>query len=102
MTGSGKATIVLVPNAALSVEGELKSFTVTGTDGSHVSRGFCPACGSQLLSWVEEMPGMKFVKAGSLDDSSWVKVDSSFWRVSAEDWSPVDERCPAFDRNPEA
>jgi hypothetical protein len=102
MTGSGKATIILVPTERLHTEGELKTFTVVGTDGAHVTRGFCPHCGSQLISYVEEMPAMRFVKAGSLDDSSWVTVDSSFWRVSAEPWSPVDERCPAFDRNPGA
>ncbi len=101
MTGSGKATIVLVPAPLLRAEGELKTYTVTGTDGSHVTRGFCPNCGSQLLSWVEEMPDIRFVKAGTLEDSSWVSIDSSFWSCSAEPWSPVDERAPAFEKNPE-
>jgi hypothetical protein len=100
MTGSGKATIVLVPTETLNTEGELKVFTVVGTDGSHVTRGFCPNCGSQLISYVEEMPMMRFVKAGSLDDSSWVKVDSTFWSGSAEDWSPVDDSCQSFEGNP--
>ena len=100
MTGSGKATIVLVPTETLTTEGELKVFTVVGTDGSHVTRGFCPNCGSQLISYVEEMPMMRFVKAGSLDDSSWVKVDSTFWSGSAENWSPVDNSCASFEGNP--
>ena len=101
-TGSGKATIVLVPEDILQSEGELKTYTVVGTDGSHVTRGFCPNCGSQLISYVEEMPGLRFVKAGSLDDSSWVEVDSSFWSSTAEDWSPVDDRCPSVEKNPGA
>jgi hypothetical protein len=101
MTGSGKATIIMVPTPGLSSEGELKTYTVEGTDGSHVTRGFCPTCGSQCISWVEEMPDIRFVKAGTLEDSSWVSVDSSFWRCSAEPWSPVDESAPAFEKNPE-
>ncbi len=101
-TGSGKATIVLIPTDILESEGELKTYTVVGTDGSHVTRGFCPNCGSQLISYVEEMPALRFVKAGSLDDSSWVKVDSSFWSSTAEPWSPVDQGCPSVEKNPGA
>ncbi len=99
-TGSGKATIVMVPAAALSTEGEIKTYTVTGTDGAHVTRGFCTACGSQLISYLQEMPETRFVKAGTLDDSRWLVIDSSFWRCSAEPWSPVDPSCPAFEKNP--
>jgi hypothetical protein len=100
MTGSGKATIVLIPTEALQAEGDLNSYTVTGTDGAHVTRAFCPNCGSQVISYVEEMPEMRFVKAGTLTDSSWVKVDSSFWSSTAEPWSPVAGDCPAFEKNP--
>lgn len=100
MTGSGKATIVMVPTESLMTEGELKTFTVTGTEGAHVTRGFCPTCGSQTISYVEEMPTTRFVKAGTMDDSSWLTIDSSFWSCSAEPWSPVDPGCPAFEKNP--
>ena len=101
MTGSGKATIIMVPTPLLKTEGELKVYTVEGTDGSHVSRGFCPNCGSQLISYVEEMPDIRFVKAGSLNDSDWLTVSSSFWSSSAEPWSPVDPACPSFEKNPD-
>jgi hypothetical protein len=99
-TGSGKATIIMIPTEALEAEGELKTYTVTGTDGAHVTRGFCPNCGSGLISFLEEMPGVKFVKAGTLADSSWVSVDSSFWSCSAEPWSPVALDCPSVEKNP--
>ncbi|HEX5637745.1 MAG TPA: GFA family protein [Gammaproteobacteria bacterium] len=100
MTGSGKATIILVPTAALQARGELKTYTVTGADGSHVTRGFCPNCGSGVISFIEEMPDIRFVKAGTLEDSSWVKIVSSFWSSTAEPWSPVDTNCEVFERNP--
>jgi len=100
MTGSGKATIIMLPTPLLKDKGELKYYTVTGTDGSHVSRGFCTECGCQVVSYVEEQPDIRFIKAGSLNDSSWVTVSSSFWGDSAEDWSPVDASLPATARNP--
>ena len=100
ITGSGKATIVMVPTDALKTEGEVKTYTVTGTDGSHVTRAFCPNCGSQLISYLDEIPTIRFVKAGALADSSWVTIDSSFWSCTAESWSPVDSSCEAFEKNP--
>ena len=99
-TGSGKATIVMVPTEALKTEGELRGYTVTGTDGAHVTRLFCPDCGSQLLSYLEEMPATRFVKAGTLDDSSWLTINSSFWGDSAEQWSPADTNQRICQQNP--
>ena len=52
-TGSGKATIMLIPKDELKISGELKFYSVTGSAGSHVTRGFCENCGSPLVSFVE-------------------------------------------------
>ena len=100
-TGSGKATIVMVPDAALDVEGNLKFFTVTGTADSHISRGFCSDCGSPVISFVEESSGIKFIKAGTLDDSSWASIASNFWGSSAANGSPADEEIHTFTQNPD-
>lgn len=100
MTGSGKATIIMVPTSALQSQGELRAYTVTGVDGSHVTRCFCPTCGSGVVSYIEELPDIRLVKAGTLEDSSWVTITSSFWSSTAQPWSPVDPGCAAFERNP--
>ena len=100
-TGSGKATILFVPADQLLIKGEPKTYTVVGSAGSHVTRGFCAHCGSPVLSYVAEQPALKFIKAGSLDDSSWVEITSSYWETSAKTWSPVDSALPAFRGNPE-
>ena len=100
-TGSGKATILIIPASSLVIEGDLKNFSVLGSAGSHISRGFCENCGSPLISFVEENPDLKFIKAGSLDDSSWVSPDSNFFSTSAIPWSPVDEGIHSFTHNPD-
>ena len=38
-TGSGKATILLIPASSLVIEGDIKNYSVTGSAGSHISRG---------------------------------------------------------------
>ena len=100
-TGSGKATILMLPSKAIKMEGELKFHTTTTASGRNMNRGFCRECGSPVLSFIEEMPEVKFVKAGSLDDSSWLKIDSSFFSSSAHSWSPIDEDIPSFTHNPD-
>jgi hypothetical protein len=50
---------------------------------------------------VEENPAIKFIKAGSLDDSSWVSADSNFFSSSASPWSPVDKDIHTFTHNPD-
>ena len=100
-TGSGKATILMLPSKAIKMEGELKFHTTTTASGRNMNRGFCRECGSPVLSFIEEMPEVKFVKAGSLDDSSWLMIDSNFFSSSAHAWSPIDEDIPSFTHNPD-
>ena len=100
-TGSGKATIMLLPKDELKISGELKFYTVTGSAGSHVTRGFCENCGSPILSFVEENADIRFIKLGSLNDSSWVKTESNFWSSTANKWSPADEEIFSFTHNPD-
>ena len=101
-TGSGRTTFVMVPDAGLAaVAGEPKFFSVKGTSGTTVTRGFCADCGCPLYSVVEVAPGMKFVKASSLADASWVTPVSSFWTSSAQPWAPADTSIDGFERNPE-
>jgi len=100
VTGCGKATILMVPSDDFSYEGEAARHMVIGSEGGHVWREFCPTCGSQIFSYMEETPQLRFVKAGSLNDSSWVEVSSSFWTCTAEPWSPVDDSLPGVEKNP--
>ena len=100
VTGSGKATIIFIPTESLMINDKYKIYSVVGTDGTNVHRGFCPSCGSPIISYVTEQPNLRFIKAGSLDDSTWVKTESSFWSTSACEWDPIDLNLPSFPYNP--
>jgi hypothetical protein len=92
---------MLLPKDELKISGELKFYTVTGSAGSHVTRGFCENCGSPILSFVEENADIRFIKLESLNDSSWVKAESNFWSSTANKWSPADEEIFSFTHNPD-
>jgi hypothetical protein len=100
VTGSGKATIIFIPTESLMINDKYKIYSVVGTDGTNVHRGFCPSCGSPIISYVTEQPNLRFIKAGSLDNSTWVKTESSFWSTSACEWDPIDINLPSFPYNP--
>ena len=73
-TGNPFSVIVAVPRPALAVEGgTLASFSTTGEDhGGETQRYFCSNCGSPLYSVAAVLPDVAFIKAGSLDDASWL------------------------------
>jgi hypothetical protein len=98
-TGSGKASIINFPKSAVKLSGSYKTYETIGTGGLHIQRGFCPDCGSQLMTLVGEMPDNIFIKAGTMDDSSWAQFDISIWGDSAQDWSPADQRLPVLPKN---
>ena len=100
VTGSGKATVVMFPVDAVTIEGEYKIYASRGIAGSHVNRGFCPNCGSQMFTFVDELPGQVFIKAGGMEDTSWLSVDTTCWTSTARDWLPADTRTACFEINP--
>ena len=100
VTGSGKATVVLFPLDAVSIEGKYKTYASMGSEGSHVNRGFCPNCGSQMFTFVDEIPEMVFIKAGGMEDTSWLSVETTCWTDTARDWSPADTDTSCFKLNP--
>ena len=100
-TGSGKATLLYIAKKNLLISGELNFFETMGSLGLNIKRGFCGNCGSGVMSYAKELPMLKFLKAGTLDDSSWLKIDSSFFSESAEEWNAPDENLKCYEGNPD-
>ncbi len=69
-TGTAFSVVLIVPEADLHVTGPLATFEDRGDSGKPVHRRFCGTCGSPVRTDVEAMPGVVFVKAGTLDDTS--------------------------------
>jgi hypothetical protein len=101
-TGNPFSVIVGVPRAAFEVEGDtLAAYATTGTDhGGETRRSFCSACGSPVFSIAAVMPDVAFIKAGSLDDASWLKPAAEAWTTSAQPWAPRFEGTVQLERGP--
>jgi hypothetical protein len=101
-TGSPFTVFVGVPRAALMVEGDtLASFTTIGEDhGGETQRSFCSVCGAPVFSIAAAAPELALIKAGSLDDASWLEPAMEFWTSSAQPWSPHFEQAARVERGP--
>jgi hypothetical protein len=58
--------------------------------GRTLSRHFCADCGSPIYSHRNPNPGFVVVRAGSLDDSSGLKIATNIWTASARPWDHID------------
>lgn len=100
-SGSAFSVNVGVPTASLSISGSgISVFESTGTSGQPVRRRFCSQCGSSMVSEAEAYAGLSFLKAGTLDDSSWVKPTVRIWCDTAQPWGEIDADMPQVGGNP--
>lgn len=98
-SGSAFSTIVGVPEGALAIEGEFKTYDDQGESGEAVLRDFCPNCGSPLFSRVAVAPGLVFIKVGTLDDTSTFSPAMHLWAKSKQHWVDLAGQV-AFETNP--
>ncbi len=101
-TGSPFTVFVGVPADAFSVEGEtISSYKTSGDDHEgETERSFCSNCGAPVFSASPLAPGVTLIKAGSLDDASWVEPGAEFFTSSAQPWAPRFENAAGFERGP--
>jgi hypothetical protein len=97
--GSALSIIIGVPEAAVESTGELKTYNDTGDSGATVRRQFCPECGSPVFTLLEQ-PGLMFIKAGTLDDTSDLQPAFHCYTKSRQAWTPMGD-IPGFETVPD-
>jgi hypothetical protein len=85
-SGTAFGLVIGVPKAAFSLKGDAKIYHDQGDSGERVDRAFCPNCGSLLTTDAAVMPDLIFIKAGSLDDTSWVQPTIQMFCDNAQPW----------------
>ena len=103
-TGTAFSIIVGVPEDSISFESadSLHEYLDRGDTGQTVHRRFCQNCGSPVLSIVESVPGLGFIKAGTLEDRSWLEPTMHIWCETAQPWVRIPEDAEKSPRNPPA
>ena len=90
-SGAGGTVNAVVPSDSLKfTKGSTRRYDDSATlSGRTLSRHFCGDCGSPIYSQRTETPEMMTVRAGTLDDSSGMKITGNIWTRSARHWGYI-------------
>ncbi|NVD27041.1 GFA family protein [Parasphingorhabdus flavimaris] len=88
--GSAYSVLFGVADDDIELSGDLASYEDHGDSGNIVYRHFCGTCGSPVKTSLPSQPGMTYIKAGTLDDSSVVDPQIHFWTRSKQAWVEID------------
>ena len=99
-SGSGYTPALFVPEHAAEIIGKVKYYESKADSGRSISRGFCPNCGSQLLSKLELMPNLIGFRAGTLDNPEDYEPNMDIFTDSAAHWDVMNDRIPKFPKSP--
>ncbi|MGD9614741.1 MAG: GFA family protein [Alphaproteobacteria bacterium] len=100
-TGSAFAALVVVPKAAVTIDGAMTTFSSPGGSGQPLLRHFCPQCGSSLAEESPtRRPGMLILNVGTFDDPAMVMPMRETFRDDAWPWLHIDGDIPRFAKRP--
>ena len=102
-TGSAFSLNIAMPEDQVEIQGNtLGIYEEPGSPGSKpFYRSFCTHCGSPISGRGEAYPGLIFLKAGTLDDSSWVRPNAHMWCDEKQPWVNIEEGVSQFAQAPE-
>ncbi|MEM1288327.1 MAG: GFA family protein [Pseudomonadota bacterium] len=101
VTGARYATNVFVKVDDLKVTaGKTATFRHLADSGNTMTKEYCPECGSQLFNSSSGRAALKVVRAGSIDDPSFVKPRANIFAANALPGAAGGDGIPTFDRMP--
>ncbi len=71
-----------------------------GASGKPFYRTFCSRCGSPISARGAAYEGLVFLKAGTLDDPSWLRPNAHIWCAEKQPWVPIEACAAQFPGNP--
>jgi hypothetical protein len=105
LTGSAFSMALVVSGDAFHFAGtNPRPFFRTADSGRRVTRWVCAVCGAWRSSGPKPDPSTRDafrVRAGTLDDTSWLRRTVHFWTRSAQPWVVLPEGDQRFDTQPE-
>lgn len=102
-SGAGGSVNAAIPSSAFKItQGTPKRYSAVADSGRTVHRYFCGDCGSPIYSQRATTPENVAVRAGTLDDSSGMKITMNIWTKSARSWDHIDPSTKQHAGQPDA
>ncbi len=87
-------SLVIEPSSFRLESGRLRDFVVNASSGRKKTCAFCPECGVRIYNRTSRLMS---VKAGTLDDTSWLRPDAHYWTTRRQAWVSLPNDAPVFD-----
>lgn len=100
ITGTAFSVVVAIPTPALSISGETKTYSSKGDSGQSVHSTFCPNCGSPVVDTADAMQGVTMIRAGTMDDSTWLTPTMEIYCDSKMHWVSLAGMAQSFPKMP--
>ena len=87
LTGSAFSMPLFVPRPAfVLIKGKTKAWQRVSDSGRKSLQHFCAECGTRLYTEPAN-PNVMNIRAGTLDDTSWLEPAAQVWTKSAQPWA---------------
>lgn len=87
-------SLVIAPDAFRLESGTLKKFVAAADSGRQKTCAFCPQCGVRIYNATRALMS---VKAGTLDDTSWLRPDAHYWARRHQSWLALPRDVPVVE-----
>ena len=99
LTSSAFSMGVVIPDTALRLSGvEPRQLQRTADSGRVNTRLVCPECGTWICGTPRD--GLHRVRAGTLDDTLWLRPTRHIWTRSKQPWITLLEGDQVFEAQP--
>lgn len=99
-SGSAFGESLQVQLSDLEIEGETGSFVRATDSGRQLEGRFCKNCGTRILHAIVGPSTAGNLRAGTLDDTSWLAPAAHLWVSSAQQWFAIPEGALAYETQP--
>ena len=97
-TGTGHASVALVPLAALALTGAPRAFARPAASGATFTRHFCPDCGTPLFGQSSRAPDIRMIPVGFFaGQNDWFAPNQLIFARSRQAWDLVADHLPRHD-----
>ena len=94
-SGSALAAQARWPKPSVRIEGESRTFEMTGDSGNRAIFHFCPDCGSDVYYLIEgpsvdpKLAGSVAIPLGAFDDPYFLQPRFSVWEGRKDNWLEI-------------
>jgi hypothetical protein len=99
LAANGTVNLIVAADG-LIISGTLAEHTKTADSGNEVTRQFCPRCGTHLFAKSSARPQFNVLRAGNLDDPSFIQPSMHIWAASAPPWACLDPSLERVEQQP--